>query len=93
MAFETGIFDSVTEIDASAWNACFPGEAECHAYYVACEQGGRSCRMSTRVTCRSAASKVSPGALARIGVADVIEPEADLRDARGSPIPHELGVA
>lgn len=28
---------SVAEVDAAAWDACLPGEAECHAYYVACE--------------------------------------------------------
>lgn len=28
---------SVADVDAAAWDACLPGEVECHAYYVACE--------------------------------------------------------
>jgi predicted N-acyltransferase len=36
---EARVFDSVAEIDAHAWDACFPGEAEGHAYYAACERG------------------------------------------------------
>lgn len=31
------IVASVAEVDAAAWDACLPGEAECHAYYAACE--------------------------------------------------------
>ncbi len=36
MAFETRIFSSIAELDGCAWDACFPGEAESHAYYTAC---------------------------------------------------------
>ncbi|MBV9566858.1 MAG: GNAT family N-acetyltransferase [Hyphomicrobiales bacterium] len=39
MAFEAKIFASITDIDAPAWDACFPGEAESHAYYAACARG------------------------------------------------------
>lgn len=35
--FIARIAASVAELDATAWDACLPGEAECHAYYVACE--------------------------------------------------------
>ncbi len=35
--FSAQIVASVAEVDAAAWDACLPGEAECHAYYVACE--------------------------------------------------------
>ena len=42
------IVAGVDAIDAGLWNTCFPGEAENHAYYVACEsaarQGGSSVR-------------------------------------------------
>ncbi|WNJ91122.1 GNAT family N-acetyltransferase [Bosea sp. 685] len=33
----THIASRVAEISADAWDACFPGEAENHAYYTACE--------------------------------------------------------
>jgi predicted N-acyltransferase len=36
-AFTARIAVSVADVDAAAWDACLPGEAECHAYYVACE--------------------------------------------------------
>lgn len=36
MRSEARIFASITEVDPVAWDACFPGEAECHAYYKAC---------------------------------------------------------
>jgi predicted N-acyltransferase len=36
-AFTARIVASVAEVAAAAWDACLPGEAECHAYYVACE--------------------------------------------------------
>jgi predicted N-acyltransferase len=36
-AFTARIAASVAEVDAAAWDSCLPGEAECHAYYVACE--------------------------------------------------------
>ena len=36
MAFQARIFSSIAEVDAPTWNACFPGEAESHAYYEAC---------------------------------------------------------
>ena len=36
-AFTARIVASVADVDAAAWDACLPGEAECHAYYVACE--------------------------------------------------------
>jgi predicted N-acyltransferase len=39
MALETRIFRSIAEIDAAAWDICFPGEAENHAYYAACARG------------------------------------------------------
>ncbi|MFI5012541.1 MAG: GNAT family N-acetyltransferase [Hyphomicrobiales bacterium] len=39
MALEARIFRSIAEIDAAAWDACFAGEAESHAYYAACERG------------------------------------------------------
>ncbi|MBV8963907.1 MAG: GNAT family N-acetyltransferase [Hyphomicrobiales bacterium] len=39
MALEAKIFTSIAEIDAPAWDACFPGEAESHAYYTACAHG------------------------------------------------------
>jgi len=35
--FSVRIVASVADVDAIAWDACLPGEAECHAYYVACE--------------------------------------------------------
>lgn len=31
------IVASVAAIEPAAWDACLPGEAECHAYYSACE--------------------------------------------------------
>ncbi|SDR56148.1 Predicted N-acyltransferase [Rhizobiales bacterium GAS113] len=39
MTLDARIFRSFAEIDPAAWDACFPGEAESHAYYAACEQG------------------------------------------------------
>jgi predicted N-acyltransferase len=42
MALESRIFHSIAEIDPTTWDACFPGEAESHAYYLACEQGSSS---------------------------------------------------
>lgn len=36
-ALRAHIAGRVAEIDATAWDACFPGEAENHAYYSACE--------------------------------------------------------
>jgi len=39
MSLEARIFKSFAEIDPAAWDACFTGEAEGHAYYAACEEG------------------------------------------------------
>ncbi|AOO79477.1 GNAT family N-acetyltransferase [Bosea vaviloviae] len=36
-ALRAHIARRVAEIDATAWDACFPGEVENHAYYTACE--------------------------------------------------------
>jgi hypothetical protein len=36
-ALRAHIARRVAEIDATAWDGCFPGEAENHAYYSACE--------------------------------------------------------
>jgi len=41
MAFEARIFDRIEEIDPAGWDACFPGEAEGHAYYRACERSSK----------------------------------------------------
>ena len=30
----------IADVGGEAWNACFPGDAENHAYYSACEQSG-----------------------------------------------------
>lgn len=30
----------ISDVDAQGWDACLPGEAECHAYYAACEAAG-----------------------------------------------------
>lgn len=43
------IVESVAEIAASAWDACLPGEAECHAYYRACEEAAAASGMGLRV--------------------------------------------
>jgi hypothetical protein len=37
-ALQTYIVGRVAEIDEGAWDACFPSEAERHAYYAACEK-------------------------------------------------------
>lgn len=34
------IVASIRAIDRAAWDRCFPGEAESHAYYAACEAAG-----------------------------------------------------
>jgi predicted N-acyltransferase len=31
------IAGSIAEVESAAWDACLPHEAECHAYYAACE--------------------------------------------------------
>lgn len=38
MSFAGRIAASIAEIDAGAWDACLPGEAECHGYYRACDE-------------------------------------------------------
>lgn len=43
------IVDSVTEVDAAAWDGCLPGEAECHAYYSACEAAAASSGVGLRM--------------------------------------------
>ena len=35
----------ISHIDRDAWNACFPGDAEAHEYYSACELAERTGRM------------------------------------------------
>lgn len=37
-ALRSRIVESIAEIDRASWDACHPGEVECHAYYCACEQ-------------------------------------------------------
>jgi predicted N-acyltransferase len=39
-AFITEVRERISDIDAADWNACFPGEAENHAYYAACQEAG-----------------------------------------------------
>jgi hypothetical protein len=39
MTLEARIFSSIGEIDPVAWDICFPGEAENHAYCAACARG------------------------------------------------------
>ena len=34
---EGRILAGIADIAAAAWDACLPGEAECHAYYTACD--------------------------------------------------------
>lgn len=43
------ILDSIATIDAAAWDACFPGEAEAMAYYTACEMAARLSGRGVRV--------------------------------------------
>ncbi|MBW0004557.1 MAG: GNAT family N-acetyltransferase [Hyphomicrobiales bacterium] len=38
MGLESRIFSNIAEVDPAAWDACFPGEAESHAYYKACAE-------------------------------------------------------
>lgn len=40
---------SVADVDATAWDACLPGEAECHAYYVACETAAAASGIGLRM--------------------------------------------
>jgi len=42
------IVASVAAIDPAAWDACLPGEAECHAYYSACEAAAASSGIGLR---------------------------------------------
>ena len=30
----------IADVDRAQWDACFPGDAESHAYYTACEAAG-----------------------------------------------------
>lgn len=43
------IVGSVAAIDPAAWDACLPGEAECHAYYSACEAAAASSGIGLRM--------------------------------------------
>lgn len=36
-ALAARVAESVADVEAAAWDACLPGETECHAYYRACE--------------------------------------------------------
>uniref|UniRef100_A0A9E8CQQ7 GNAT family N-acetyltransferase n=1 Tax=Bosea sp. NBC_00436 TaxID=2969620 RepID=A0A9E8CQQ7_9HYPH len=47
--FSARIVASVADIDAAAWDACLPGEAECHAYYVACETAAAASGVGLRM--------------------------------------------
>ncbi|WP_293797642.1 GNAT family N-acetyltransferase [uncultured Bosea sp.] len=47
--FSARIVASVADIDAAAWDACLPGEAECHAYYVACETAAAASGIGLRM--------------------------------------------
>ena len=47
--FSARIVASVAEVDATAWDACLPGEAECHAYYVACETAAAASGIGLRM--------------------------------------------
>lgn len=47
--FIARIVGSVAEVDAVAWDACLPGEAECHAYYCACEEAAASSGIGLRM--------------------------------------------
>jgi hypothetical protein len=40
-ALRSRVVVSVADIDAISWDACFPGEAENHTYYLACETAAR----------------------------------------------------
>lgn len=48
-AFSARIVASVADVDAAAWDACLPGEAECHAYYVACETAAAASGIGLRM--------------------------------------------
>lgn len=48
-AFSARIVASVADVDAAAWDACLPGEAECHAYYVACEMAAAASGIGLRM--------------------------------------------
>jgi predicted N-acyltransferase len=48
-AFSARIAASVADVDAAAWDACLPGEAECHAYYVACETAAAASGIGLRM--------------------------------------------
>ncbi|WP_210339787.1 GNAT family N-acetyltransferase [Bosea sp. ASV33] len=39
----------MADVDAAAWDACLPGEAECHAYYVACETAAAASGIGLRM--------------------------------------------
>jgi len=41
--------DSVAAVEAAAWDACLPGEAECHAYYSACEAAASASGVGLRM--------------------------------------------
>lgn len=47
---EGRILAGIADVSAAAWDGCLPGEAECHAYYAACdavaEQAGVGLRMA-----------------------------------------------
>jgi len=48
-AFSARIAASVADVDAMAWDACLPGEAESHAYYVACETAAAASGIGLRM--------------------------------------------
>eukprot|EP01042_Synura_sphagnicola_P030441 gene30441-39226_t len=44
------ILAGIAEIAPAAWDACLPGEAECHAYYSACDGAASQSGVGLRVT-------------------------------------------
>jgi predicted N-acyltransferase len=61
-ALRSRVAASVAEIDAAAWDACFPGEAENHAYYLACEAAAR--QAGSGVAMRAACVEDATGVIA-----------------------------
>jgi hypothetical protein len=61
MALEARILSSIAEVDASAWDGCFPDEAESHAYYSACAKRSNGALREGAVTVHDGDRLVAAG--------------------------------
>jgi hypothetical protein len=67
----------ISHLDRGAWNGCFPGDAEAHEYYSACELAERSPRMGAAcVSLDGRIVAVAPVFSMQFSLASSFQPEA-----------------